>query len=151
MSSNKGWHERWFYLRDDEGLFPQYIRRYFKKAKHNWGYGPVEKKPKLRPLLQALVCLQNRGINGVGVFAAFHERRVLPLMRRDHRLDEMVLGALWEGTTMAAEALPHNETMLCVWNALRVELTNEDLDSVPPMRPDPDFIPLVSYSTLVLL
>jgi hypothetical protein len=41
---------------------------------------------------------------GAGVITAFHERRVLPLMRRAHHLDEMVSNAPFEGTMLVTRA-----------------------------------------------
>jgi hypothetical protein len=37
---------------------------------------------------------------GARVIAAFHERRLLPLMRWAHRLDEMVPNTSLEGTVL---------------------------------------------------
>jgi hypothetical protein len=41
-SSNKGWHQRWFYLKSDADTpLAPYTDRYFKVAPPNWGYGPI--------------------------------------------------------------------------------------------------------------
>jgi hypothetical protein len=50
--------------------------------KDNWSYGIVEEeKPKLQPLLDALRRLRQHGLTVGMVAAAFHHRRVLPLMQ----------------------------------------------------------------------
>ena len=55
-----------------------------------WRYGvPKEDQPKLQPLLEGLERLRNRGLTAVMVVAAFHHRRVLPLMAQRRRLFEM--------------------------------------------------------------
>jgi hypothetical protein len=43
------------------------------------------------------------------VAAAFHRRRVLPLMQRRLRLDEMTPGISLEGSQMSHETLPLDE------------------------------------------
>jgi hypothetical protein len=51
----------------------------------NWSYGvDEEEKPKLQLLLDALRRLRQRGLTAGMVAAAFHDRRVPPLMQ--HRL-----------------------------------------------------------------
>jgi hypothetical protein len=41
-SSNKGWHQRWFYLRGDADVsLPPYTGRFFEEAPVHWAYGPV--------------------------------------------------------------------------------------------------------------
>jgi hypothetical protein len=41
-SSNKGWHQRWFYLRSDTDMpLPPYTSRFFEEASVHWGYGPI--------------------------------------------------------------------------------------------------------------
>jgi hypothetical protein len=42
FSSNKGWHQRWFYLRSNaDAPLPPYISHFFEEAQARWGYGPV--------------------------------------------------------------------------------------------------------------
>jgi hypothetical protein len=49
--------------------------------RENWSYGVIEEdQPKLQPLLDALRRLRRRGLTVGMVAAAFHRRRVLPLM-----------------------------------------------------------------------
>jgi hypothetical protein len=43
------------------------------------------------------------------VVVAFHRRRVLPLMQRRLRIDEMMSKALLEGSRMSHESLPLDE------------------------------------------
>jgi hypothetical protein len=52
-SSNKGWHQRWFYLKSDaDAPLPPYTGCYFEVAPVNWGYGPIAvDKEKVNTLL----------------------------------------------------------------------------------------------------
>jgi hypothetical protein len=80
--------------------------------KENWAYGVVEEdKPKLQPLLDALRKLRLCGLTTGMVAATFHRWRVLPLMQRLLRLDQMELGVSLEGSQMSHETLPLNEVI----------------------------------------
>jgi hypothetical protein len=57
----------------------------------------ASEQPKLQSLLDALRRLRDGGLTAARVVAAFHRRRVLPLMARWLRLDEMEEGAPLEG------------------------------------------------------
>jgi hypothetical protein len=76
----------------------------------NWAYNVVEEeKPKLQPLLDALRRLRQCGLTAGMVAAAFHRRRVLPLMQHRLRIDEMTPEASLEGSRMSHESLPLDE------------------------------------------
>jgi hypothetical protein len=62
-------------------------------------------------LLDALRKLHNRGVITAWVIAAFHCRRVLPLVERRLRLDEMMLEASMESSRMALDALTTNDLL----------------------------------------
>jgi hypothetical protein len=80
--------------------------------KDNWSYGVVkEDQPKLQPLLDAPRRLRLRGLTAGMVVASFHRQRVLPLMQRRLRLDEMKPGVSLEGSWMSHETLPLNEVV----------------------------------------
>jgi hypothetical protein len=38
-SSNKGWQSRWLYLRNDEGLLPEFTHRVIHGAEEKWRWG----------------------------------------------------------------------------------------------------------------
>jgi hypothetical protein len=81
ISSNSGWHDGWFYLRNDDNRMSKFSDRVLMSREDNWTYDVVEEeKPKLQPLLDALTRLQQRRLIAGMVSAAFHRRRVLPLM-----------------------------------------------------------------------
>ena len=43
MSSNKGWHHKWFYLRNDaEAPLPAFTGRSFTVTPEHWGWGPLK-------------------------------------------------------------------------------------------------------------
>jgi hypothetical protein len=76
------------------------------------------------------------------VAAAFHCRRVLPLMQRRLRIDKMTPEASLEGSQMSHESLPLDEvTQRARW--MVGSFKQEDIDRVP-MRPTQGFEPLVS-------
>jgi hypothetical protein len=68
------------------------------------------------------------------VVVAFHRRRVLSLMQRRLRLDEMKSDVSLEGSQMSHETLPLNEV---VWRTQWVmgDFKLEDIDKVS-MRPN---------------
>jgi hypothetical protein len=110
ISSNSGWHDGWFYLRNDGDQLPKFSGWVLMACKENWTFGIVEDdKPKLEPLLDALRRLRQRGLTAGMVVAAFHRRRVLPLTQRLLRLDEMTPEALLEGSRMSHESLSLDE------------------------------------------
>jgi hypothetical protein len=116
--------------------------------KDNWPYGVVEEdKPKLQPLLDALRRLRLHGLIAGMVATAFHRRRVLSLMQRRLRLDEMTSGVSLEGSQMSHETLSLDEVARHVrW--MVGSFRQEDINRVP-MRPNQGFEPLVSVALLV--
>jgi hypothetical protein len=81
---------------------------------------------------------------GAGVIAVFHERRVLSLMRRACSLDEMVLNTPLKGTVLMMGELDREEIKKRIKSVLRSVPSDAVLDTHPPMRPDDDFIEMVS-------
>jgi hypothetical protein len=76
------------------------------------------------------------------VAAVFHHRRVLPLMQRRLRIDEMTPEASLEGSQMSHESLPLDEVARRArW--MVGSFKQEDIDRVP-MRPTQGFEPLIS-------
>jgi hypothetical protein len=149
ISSNSGWHDGWFYLCNDDGLLPSFSGQVLMSQKENWSYGVVEEdKSKLQPLLDALRRLRLRGLTAGMVVAAFHRQRVLPLMQRRLRLDEMTPGVSLEGSRMSHETLPLDKVVRRArWVVDGSK--QEDVDRVP-MRPNQGFEPLVSVVFPVL-
>jgi hypothetical protein len=39
VSSNKGWQNRWFYVRNDDGMLPPFSQRVVTAASDNWSWG----------------------------------------------------------------------------------------------------------------
>jgi hypothetical protein len=76
-------------------------------------------------------------MTGAGVITTFHERRVLPLMRRARRQDKMVPNVPLEGTVLLIGELDHEEIKKRIKLALG--------------RPNGGFIEMVSAPTLLLL
>jgi hypothetical protein len=55
ISSNKGWQNWWFYLRNDDGMLLPYSQRVVTAVGDNWRWGATrENQEKLQPTLHAL-------------------------------------------------------------------------------------------------
>jgi hypothetical protein len=107
VSSNKGWQNQWFYLRNDDGVLPPFSQRVVTAAGDNLRWGATrENQEKLRPILRALQKLQAEGLTAVGVVAAIHHRRVLPLAEQRLWLLEMKPGVDLEGSRMSSTPSP---------------------------------------------
>jgi hypothetical protein len=112
-------------------------------AGSNWRWGATrEKQEKLQPLLEALQELRDGGLTAVGVFAAIHRWRVLPLAERRLSLSEMMPGVDLEASQMSSASLSADDLR---W---RVAGTVGRLDAgaltQPVMRPERGYVSLVS-------
>jgi hypothetical protein len=150
VSSNKGWHPRWFYLRNDDGRLPSFSQRVVTVVGSNWRYGAPRKRQKnLEPLLKALEELREGGLTAAGVVAAIHRRRVLPLTERRLLLSEMTPGVDLEGSQMSPVPLPADDLHR------RVAATVGKLDAgaltQSSMHPECGCISLVSVRSFFLL
>jgi hypothetical protein len=45
VSSNKGWQNRWFYIRNDDGMLPLFSQRVVTAAGNNWRWGGHTREP----------------------------------------------------------------------------------------------------------
>lgn len=109
-----------------------------------WRYGVASGyQPWLQSLLDALRKLCNCGITTVGVVAAFHKQRVLPLMARRLRLDQMTPRAPMEGVRMSDATLTVDDVMRRVRDTVGEGFIVADLYKVK-MRPSQGYISLVS-------
>jgi hypothetical protein len=135
-----------FYLRNDDGLFPAYTGRLITECPDNWTYGVVqEHQSRLDPLLDAMKKLRLEGLSAALVLSAVHRRRVLPLMSRPLRMDEMGPGvSSWdlEACRMSNEALADKETAARVRAAIAGDFKSKHVNGFP-MRPDEGSIDLV--------
>jgi hypothetical protein len=105
-SSNKGWQNRWFYLRNNNGRLPSYTKRVVTTTGDNWQMGATrEHQPQLEAFLDALRKLHDCGPTVVGVVIAFHRRRVLPLVQCCLLLHEMTPEAEVESSRMSTATL----------------------------------------------
>ena len=88
-SNHTQWNSQWFYLRNDDDLFPAYTERLISEHPENWNYDVVKTlQSRLRSILDAMKTLHEKGLTAALVLSTVHHRRVLPLMR----MDEMGLG-----------------------------------------------------------
>jgi hypothetical protein len=150
VSSNKGWHRWWFYLRNDDGRLPSFSQRVVTAIGSNWRYGaPHERQKNLEPLLKALEELREGGLTVVGVVATIHRRRVLPLTERRLLLLEMTPGVDLEGSQMSPVPLPADDLHRRV--AATVGKLDADALTQPSMRPERGCISLVSVRSFFLL
>jgi hypothetical protein len=85
---------------------PSFSQRVVTAAGSNWRWGATrEKQEMLQPILQALQKLRGGGLTAVGVVAAIHHRRVLPLAEQRLPLSEMKSGVDLEGSQMSSASL----------------------------------------------
>ena len=100
-----------------------------------WRYGVLSvDQPKLQPLLRALERLRSHGLMAAVVVAAFHRRRVLPLMARRRCLFDMTSDEPIEGVWMSAVALSDEEILRRVKETVEGRLRSSGL-TLFPMRP----------------
>jgi len=112
LTSNKGWHSHWFYLKNDAAApLPEFTGCLIEEALDSWRKWGVQKKDKKRILdhLAANHFLKEKGLKGSGIIGAYHARRVAPLMRRTLPLYAMAPGASFDGTALAEEPLSPSE------------------------------------------
>jgi hypothetical protein len=100
---------------------------------------------RIQSLLQAMQRLVNVGVTGARVIAACHEQRVLPLMRQEWCLFDMVPGASPEGMVLVAASLDRTEVKKHIKSALGIMITNAELDIHPPMHLDYNAVDLVRH------
>jgi hypothetical protein len=94
---------------------------------------PAFEQPRLQPLLDALRKLWDSSLTTARVVAAFHRRRVLPLMGQRLCLDEME-GAPLEGCRMFDASLSMTEVTRRVTYMVAAGFTVAELNRVR-MRP----------------
>jgi hypothetical protein len=100
-SSNQGWQNGWFYLRNDGGLLPEYTWKMVLECPTKWGWGaPAGEQKRLDNLLAGLEKLRHAGVTAATVAVAFHKRSLLPLAQRVVPMWEMTSDTTWVGTRM---------------------------------------------------
>jgi hypothetical protein len=66
ISSNSGWHDGWFFLRNDDDCLPKFSGQVLMSCKDNWSYGIIEDdKLKLQLLLDTLRRLRLHGLTSI--------------------------------------------------------------------------------------
>jgi hypothetical protein len=147
-SNHAGWDSQWFYLGNDDGLLPAYTGRLITECPKNWTYDVVQVHQSwLDPLLDALKKLRMEGLSAALVHSAVHHRRILPLMSRPLRMDEMGPGVSsrdLEACRMSNEAPADDEVAAWVRAAVAGDFQPEHVNGFP-MRPDVGSIDLVSF------
>ena len=72
-SNHAKWDSQWFYLRNDDSLFPTYTGRLIKERPNNWNYDVTKThQARLRPLLKALRHLREAGLTAALILSAVH-------------------------------------------------------------------------------
>jgi hypothetical protein len=76
LTSNQAqWDSQWFYLRNDDDLFPFYTERLISERTENWKYGVVKTlQARLRPLHDALKKPHEEGRTAALILSAVHHR-----------------------------------------------------------------------------
>ena len=120
-ASNKGWHDEWFYLKNDSRApVPEFTGRLFLEKDYTWDHGASKGKEvnQTLALIPTVRLLAERGVTGVGVIAEYHRRRVLPLMARSVPLQAMTPDAPTVGVVMVVGGLSDGEVFQCLKDAL---------------------------------
>jgi len=140
------WDSQWFYLRNDDDLLPAYNGCLITERPENWTYGVVQAHQlRLDPLLDGLKKLHTEGLTAALVLWTVHHRRVLPLMSRPLRMNEMGPGVSsrdLEACRMSNEAPADDEVAARVRAAIAGDFKPEHVNGFP-MRPDAGSIDLV--------
>ena len=133
-------------MQNDNDLLPAYTGRLISERPDHWRYDVVQAhQPRLDPILDALKKLRE-GLTVTLVLSAVHQRRVLPLMSRPLRMDEMGPGfssRVLEACQMSNEAPADDEVAARVRAAIAGDFQPEHVNGFP-MRPDQGSIDLVS-------
>ena len=147
-SNHAGWDSQWFYLRNDDGLFPVYTGRLILERPDKWTYGVVqEHQSRLDPILDAMKRLRLEGLSAALVLSAVHRRRVLPLMSRPLRMDKMGPGVSsrdLEACRMSNVAMADDEIAARVRAAIAGDFKSQHVYGFP-MRPDEGSVDLVCF------
>jgi len=146
-SNHAGWDSQWFYLCNDDGLLLVYTGHLITERLENWTYGVVQvHQSRLDPLLDPLEKLRVECLTATLVLSAVHHRRVLPLMSRPLRMDEMGPGVSsrdLEACRTSDEAPADDEVAAWVRAAVAGDFQLEHVNGFP-MRPDVGSNDLVS-------
>ena len=142
-SSNRGWQNRWFYLRNDGGLLSEYTGKMVHECPTKWGWGaPAGEQKRLDVLLAGLEKLCHADVTAATVAVTFHKRSLLPLAQRVVPMWEMTRDTPWVGTWMLEVPVSVTEINTRVSRTISSDLKNY---RVVPMRPDRDYISLVRH------
>jgi len=137
-SNHTQWDSQWFYLRNDDDLFPAYTGSLISERPEHWNYGIVKTlQLRLCPILDALKMLHEKGLTAALVLSAVHHPRVLPLMSRPLRMDELSPGVSsrhLEACRMSNEAPADDEVATRVRAAIAGDFQPEHVNSFP-MKP----------------
>ena len=146
-SNHAGWDSQWFYLRNDDDLFPAYTGRLISERPGHWSYGVVQAhQPRLDPILDALKKLREEGLTAALVLSAVHHRRVLLLMSQPLRMDKMgpgVSSRTLEACRMSNTAPTDDEVAARVRATVAGDFQPEHVNCFP-MRPNQGSIDLVN-------
>jgi len=134
-SNHAGWDSQWFYLRNDDDLLPAYTGRLISKRSDHWRYGVVQAhQSRLDTILDSLKKLREEGLMAALVLSTVHHRRVLPLMSRPLRMDEMgpgVSSRILEACRMSNEAPADDEVAARVRATVAGEFKSEHVNGFP--------------------
>ena len=134
-------------MRNDDDLLPSYIGCWILEHLDHWKYDVVRAhKSRLCPIIDALKKLREEGLTAALVLSAVHHRRVLSLMSRPLRMDEMGPGVSsrdLEACQMSTKAPADDKVVARVRAAVAGDFPPEHVNGFP-VRPDQGSIDLVS-------
>ena len=130
-SSNRGWQNGWFYLRNDGGLLPTYTGKMVTESPQKWVWGaPSEEQKRLAPLLAGLEKLRDARVTTVAT--VFHKKSLLPLAQRRAFMFEMTRDVPGVGTRMLAEPISASDIAARVGKTTHPDMKNSRDMTTPP-------------------
>lgn len=147
-STNQGWHQRWFYIRNDTvHPFPAYTGRRIEEQPDQWRWGVAKDSKEGVPYaLEAIRALRDVGLTAAVVVGSYHHRRYAPLMARSVPLflvgpDRRIVG----DTVMAADLLDNDEVSRRMRLAVGSSAPAWPIEGAPAMIPDPGAVNVVRH------
>lgn len=122
---NMGWCSQGFYLKNVAApALPELTLSAFSDnvvgaASERWMWGILGKDMKrIKDHLAPIKILKDKGLDGVGMIGAYHQRRVAPLMARALPLHRMTPGAPSKGTVLTGAPITFSKIAQCIKDAM---------------------------------
>jgi hypothetical protein len=145
-STNQGWHQRWFYLRNDAAHpLPPFSGRVIDVQPECWRWGVAkDSKAGVEFALEAIRHLKLKGLTGAVVIGSYHQRRFAPLMARRLPMFKVTPAARVVGDTVMAEQPLADAEVTKRVRAAQGSSATWPIAGAPAMLPDSGAVDVVS-------